>query len=91
MWGEMRDWLADAGGADLPDDNVLDAELTAPGYRTNANQQIVLEDKESIRARIGGSTDGADALALTFAEPVRSKPDAARAARTDSGYTVHSW
>ena len=31
----------------------------------------MLEDKDDIRKRIGRSTDGGDAAALTFAAPVR--------------------
>jgi hypothetical protein len=91
MWGDMRNWLAQEGGAELPDDDVLDTELTAPGFKYNSNQQIVLEDKESIRARINGSTDGADALALTFAEPVRPKTDAHKPAYADGHYSVLGW
>ncbi len=72
MWGDGRDWLADAGGAELPDDDVLHAEICAPGFKENANQQILLELKDKIRDRLGHSTDGGDAWALTFAAPVRT-------------------
>ncbi len=91
MWGELRDWLADPGGASVPDDDVLDAELTAPGYKYNANQQVVLEDKDSIRARLGSSTDGGDALALTFAAPVGLATAHRAAQRSDNRYAVHGW
>ncbi len=75
MWGEMRDWLEDTGGAQIPDDDVLDGELTAPKGGENMNQQIKLEPKKDIRKEFGASPDGADALALTFAEPVRKNAD----------------
>jgi hypothetical protein len=39
-------------------------------YSINARDQILLERKESIKARGLASTDDADALALTFAHPV---------------------
>jgi hypothetical protein len=91
MWGALRDWLADAGGAQIPDDDVLETELTAPGYKYNANQQVVLEDKDSIRVRVGTSTDGGDALALTFAEPVRAEAAHTGAPRAENGYAVHGW
>ena len=28
MWGDMRDWLGDVGGSDIPDEDTLDGELT---------------------------------------------------------------
>lgn len=71
MWGGLRDWLADEGGAEIPDDDALQAEICAPGFKLSSNQQVVLEKKEDIRERLGFSPDGGDALALTFAEPVR--------------------
>jgi hypothetical protein len=33
MWGDMRDWLADTGGADIPDDNALAGDINAPEWR----------------------------------------------------------
>jgi hypothetical protein len=38
---------------------------------------LKLESKETIRERVGFSPDRADALALTFAEPVVSRRDLA--------------
>ena len=49
------------------------AHIAAPGFKLNSNDQLVLEAKEKIRARLGLSPDGGDALALTFAEPVLSQ------------------
>ena len=90
MWGDLRDWLADAGGADVPDDDALHAEMCAPGYFYNANQQIVLEPKDKIRARLGFSPDGGDAAALTFAERVRRAPRVLPQ-RAESAYDPHKW
>lgn len=90
MWGELRDWLIDPGGAAIPDDDALHAEICAPGYAYNANQQIVLEPKDKIRARLGFSTDGGDAAALTFAERVRAAPRH-RPASAESAYDPHAW
>ncbi len=70
MWGELRSWLLDPGGVSIPDNDTLDGEMTAPGYKYNASQQIVLESKDRIRARLNLSPDGGDAAALTFAHPV---------------------
>lgn len=75
MWGEMRDWLADEDmQADLPDSDALQADLTAPGYSWDSSGRLVLETKESMRKRGIHSPDAADALALTFAAPVRMSP-----------------
>ena len=73
IWGALRDWLADPGGADIPDDDELHTHIVAPGFKLNSNDQVVLEDKKKIRERLQLSPDGGDALALTFAEPVISR------------------
>jgi hypothetical protein len=68
MWTNMRGWLA--GGA-IPDDETLAADLTGVEYGYAADQvSILLEKKEHMKARGLASPDDADALALTFAEPV---------------------
>lgn len=72
MWMRMRDWLADEGGADLPDDDALHADLVAPSYKYDVRQYLVLEAKEDIRKRGLRSPDGADAIALTLAAPVKA-------------------
>ncbi len=71
MWMRMRDWLEDDMGADLPDEDSIHADLMAPGYRHDTRQNILLESKKDIKARGMRSPDGADAIALTFAAPVR--------------------
>ena len=68
MWFGIREWLS-AGGC-LPDDERLLKELAAPVYSYNAAGKIMLEPKEKIVERLGFSPDIADALALTFAQPV---------------------
>ena len=68
MWYAMREWL-NAGGA-VPDDSRLIKELSTPMYFYNAAGKIQLEAKEKIVERMGFSPDIADALALTFAQPV---------------------
>lgn len=90
MWGALRDWLADPGGAELPDDPLLHSHLCAPGFQINSNQQILLEAKDRIKARLGLSPDAGDALALTFAEPVRRGRRRA-AERSEAGYAIHDW
>ena len=79
MWGELRDWMDDSAGLDIPDDDTLHTDLCAPIWgagatRFNSNQQIVLEPKDRIKSRLGCSPDGGDAAALTFAQPVHHPP-----------------
>jgi len=90
IWGALRDWLADPGGAELPDDPLLHSHLCAPGFQINSNQQLLLEAKDRIKARLGLSPDAGDALALTFAEPVR-RARRSRAERSETAYAVHEW
>jgi hypothetical protein len=75
MWSEMRDWFRDPMGVDVEDDEALCSQLIAPGWRARANETIELERKEAMAKRGVNSPDDADALALTFAEPVGSRSD----------------
>lgn len=78
MWNEMRNWFRDPMGVDVEDDDALGGQLIAPGWRAGANETIWLESKPSMSSRGVNSPDDADALALTFAEPVGSKSDRAK-------------
>ena len=66
IWGLMREWLR-RGGC-IENNEALIEELVAPEYGFTAKCQIVLEAKDSIKKRSGGSPDMADALALTFGD-----------------------
>jgi hypothetical protein len=57
----------------LPNHPELKTDLATPTYSFNAAGKLVLEAKDAIKSRGLRSTDIADALALTFAEPVQSK------------------
>ena len=72
MWLTMREWLRTAS---LPRDDLLAMELTAPLYKYDANNAILLEKKEDMKKRGIPSPDVADALALTFASPVMAEAD----------------
>lgn len=74
MWLRMKEWLDDEGGADIPDDDALHADLVAPGYKYDMRQYLLLESKEDIRKRGLKSPDSGDALALTFSSPVAAPP-----------------
>lgn len=73
MWDGMRKWLQQGGA--IPNDYELTKELVAPTYTYDGQSRLKLESKETIRERVGFSPDRADALALTFAEPVVSRRD----------------
>ena len=70
MWMRSRDWLNEPGGADIPDEDSIQADACGPSYHYNANSYLLLEAKEHMRARGVRSPDEWDAVALTFAEPV---------------------
>lgn len=66
LWGRMRDWFEDVP-CQIPDDNLLAAELTSVPYTYDSSRRLKLESKERMRADGIQSPDGGDALALTFA------------------------
>lgn len=68
MWAGMRDWLK-AGGA-VDDSHDLLADLGGREYGFDQNNRLQLEKKDDMKKRGLASPDHADALALTFAEPV---------------------
>lgn len=71
MWDLMREWL-EQGGA-IPKMPELKADLVVPTYDFDPANRMRLESKDRIKERLGKSPDVADALALTFAFPVRTK------------------
>jgi hypothetical protein len=73
MWGNSRDWLCDPAGADIPDEDKLQADACGPAFSYDVNQRFLLESKEHMRERGVRSPDDWDAIALTFAEPVAEK------------------
>lgn len=81
MWSRSRDWLDEPGGADIPDEDGLQADACGPGYHYDMNQRLLIEAKEHMRARGVRSPDEWDAIALTFAEPVVE-----RRKRDEEGY-----
>ena len=76
MWFEMADWLR--GGGSIPDRTDLKQDLAAPVYAYDAQGRKQLESKDEIKKRGLPSPDLGDALALTFAFPVRPKSEAER-------------
>lgn len=67
MWCQMREWLTLGS---IPDDPEVEQDLIGVEYGYNADQAILLEQKEAMKKRGLASPDDADALALTFYMPV---------------------
>lgn len=67
MYFKTAEWITNGGM--LPNCPELVGELTQTTY-TFKGDRMILEPKEIIKAKIGRSPDHADALALTFADPV---------------------
>lgn len=75
MWDGLRDWFNDTAGVQIPDDDALHSDLTAPVWgsgatRFKSNNELIIEPKDKIRERLGFSPDLGDAAALTFALPI---------------------
>jgi hypothetical protein len=70
MWDELKQWLGGEQEVSLPPDDNLAAELCAVNKKYDSRGRLQLEEKEELKKRVGRSPDKADALALTFAEPV---------------------
>jgi hypothetical protein len=67
IWGRMRDWLQ---GGCLAKDEALATDLTSVEYGFRPDDSILLESKDAMKRRGLASPDDADALAVTFAQPV---------------------
>ena len=72
MWQRMKEWLL-VGAIDASPD--LEVDLAGPCLKPDNRQRVWLEDKEQMKKRGLDSPDDADALALTFAMPVRIKAE----------------
>lgn len=70
MWQNMKAWLERGV---IPDDQQVIDDLTGVEYGYNADNAIMLEKKEHMKARHLPSPDNGDALALTFAEDVEPR------------------
>lgn len=68
MWCETKTWIKE-GGAIENEERVID-DLTAPMAFINSKGRFQLESKEEMKERGVASPNYADALALTFAQPV---------------------
>lgn len=68
LWGRMKEWLTNGS---IPDDPDLVTDLITPEYTYHpSSNKVQLESKDSIKERGYASPDTAEALALTFSQPV---------------------
>lgn len=67
-WHGMKVWLEN--GAAIPDQDDFQADILAPKYTYEGGNRLKIESKDQMRSRGVKSPDKADALAMTFAEPV---------------------
>ena len=72
MAWQFKDWLEDPGGANIPDDNDVQADLLAtPPDDPDSNQRRRLKSKRWVKKEYGKSPDIFDACCLTFAMPIK--------------------
>jgi hypothetical protein len=67
-WWNMRELLDPSRGSQvlLPDDEILQADLCAPRWRSAPGGKIQVELKDDIRKRLGRSTDKGDAVVMSY-------------------------
>ena len=70
MYCLLKEWM-ERGGS-LPHDHELKDELCIHECSLNLKDQYQLQDKREVKKNLGRSPNKADALALTFAGPVRT-------------------
>lgn len=90
MWWLMKAWFEDAPNR-IPNDAQLISDVCAPQPVESSHNKKQLESKKQMAKRQIRSPDGADALALTFAQPVQKRsidPGVARSRTpaTSAGY-----
>jgi phage terminase large subunit len=65
LWDHTKSWFNEE--VQIPNDDSLIADLTAPRYSFNSSGKMLVESKAETKKRLGRSTDFADSLVLTFA------------------------
>ncbi|MBU3577569.1 hypothetical protein [Polynucleobacter sp. UK-Kesae-W10] len=72
MWWLMAEWFADQPNR-IPNDSALISDICAPQPERHSSGRKLLESKKNMKKRGIRSPDGADALALTFAETIAER------------------
>lgn len=70
MWDKIAQWLEETPQPQLVEDDELFNELISVDKKYDNRGRLMLENKDEIKKKLGRSPDKADALALTFAEPI---------------------
>ena len=70
MWDKIARWLEETPQPQLVEDDELFNELISVDKKYDNRGRLMLENKDEIKKKLGRSPDKADALALTFAEPI---------------------
>jgi len=71
MAWNLKEWIEDVGGANIPDDDEVQAELlSTPPDTPDSNQRRRLKPKAFVKKHYGKSPDIFDAACLTFALPI---------------------
>lgn len=78
MWGLMKNWLM-SQPAQIPDDDKIEVDLCGLHYTYDSSGKLKLESKDDAKKRGIKSPDDGDALALTFAMPVKKRESVVRA------------
>lgn len=73
MWWKMNEWLLNAS---IPKDEMLRKDLLSPRRDYDSRNKLMVETKRQLKSRLKFSTDLADAVALTFAQPVSGRTGA---------------
>jgi len=87
IWGLGKKWLKEGGAIDGRD-RVLMEDLIGPETVARLDGKIQLEGKENMKERGLPSPNKADALMLTFAEPVMMASPHAPVARAEVEYDI---
>lgn len=68
MWWNMREMLSPGSKFEvmIPPDDKITGDLTAPTWRVTSGGKIQIEPKDTIRQRIGRSTDDGDMICQAF-------------------------
>ena len=74
MYAKCAEYIKKDGGA-IPDDAEMREELANVYYGFDNRGRMKLKSKDEIKEVLGRSPDTADALALTFAQPVARQAD----------------